>query len=205
MTLAYQPKTDAAPMGQFADTDDAMARLGVRMSFEKDEEVYAQEEEADYVYRVISGVVRTSRLMSDGRRQIGAFYYPGDVFGLEAGPYHRFSAESLADCEILVVKRRAMRMGADGEQLERQLWAAATHELERAQEHLLLLGRKTACEKVASFLIDICDRSPAGAGLLPMGRQDMADFLGLTIETVSRMLTQLQGQDLVEALARMAE
>jgi len=173
--------------------------LGVRMQFAAGEEIYAQEEEADLLYQVITGAVRTSRLQSDGRRQIGDFYYPGDLFGIEAGPEHRFSAEALNDCEILVLKRSAIHQnGADGGALERQLWAATGRELERTQEHLLLLGRKTAAERVATFLLDVSRRFSGEFTSLPMGRQDMADFLGLTIETVSRMLTQLQGDNLVE-------
>jgi len=148
---------------------------------------------------VISGAVRTTRLMGDGRRQIGDFYYPGDLFGIETGPKHRFSAEALGDCEILFVKRSALKhYGEEGARLERAVWQATAKALERTQEHLMLLGRKTACEKVASFLLEMADRSKAEVVTLPMGRQDMADYLGLTIETVSRMLTQLQADGLVE-------
>jgi CRP/FNR family nitrogen fixation transcriptional regulator len=173
--------------------------IGVRMPFAVGEEIYAQEEEADLLYQVISGVVRTSRLQSDGRRQIGDFYYPGDLFGIETGPEHRFSAEALNDCDILVMKRSAIAQNrSDGGSLERQLWAATGRELERTQEHLLLLGRKTAVERVATFLLEVSRRFGGEFTSLPMGRQDMADYLGLTIETVSRMLTQLQGDNLVE-------
>ena len=178
---------------------DLIGPIGVRLRFEAGEEIYAQEEEADLVYRVVSGAVRTMRLLSDGRRQIGDFYYPGDLFGLETGSQHRFSAEALGDADILVVKRSALRSyGDDGGQLERMIWTATAKELERTQEHLLLLGRKTACEKVASFLLNIANRFEGEFKTLPMGRQDMADYLGLTIETVSRMLTQLQSSHLIE-------
>lgn len=172
--------------------------IGVRMPFAAGEEIYAQEEEADLLYQVISGVVRTSRLQSDGRRQIGDFYYPGDLFGIETGPEHRFSAEALNECEILVMKRSAITQNSESGALERQIWAATGRELERTQEHLLLLGRKTAAERVATFLLDVSRRFGGDFTSLPMGRQDMADYLGLTIETVSRMLTQLQGDNLIE-------
>lgn len=177
---------------------EALKRLGVRMSFAKDEEIYGQEDETEFVYAVVSGGVRTIRLMSDGRRQIGEFYHPGEIFGLEPGPEHRYSAEALCDCEVLVLKRSALRNFADDEELERAVWQATRRELERAQGHLMLLGRKTACEKVASFLADMADRRGADAVDLPMSRQDIADYLGLTIETVSRMLTQLQSSKIVE-------
>ncbi|MDO9432449.1 MAG: cyclic nucleotide-binding domain-containing protein, partial [Phenylobacterium sp.] len=86
---------------------DVFGPIGVRMHFAAGEEIYAQEEPADLLYQVIEGSVRTSRLLTDGRRQIGNFYYPDDLFGVEAGDEHRFSAEALSDCTILVVKRSA--------------------------------------------------------------------------------------------------
>jgi CRP/FNR family nitrogen fixation transcriptional regulator len=178
---------------------DPFHPIGVRMAFDSGEEVFAQDEPSDLVYRVVRGAVRTSRLLSDGRRQIGDFYYEGDIFGLEPGPRQRFTAEALIDSDILLVKRATLkRYGDEGLALERLIWAATARELVRTQEHLLLLGRKTACEKVASFLLDLADRGAGEFTTLPMGRQDMADYLGLTIETVSRMLTQLQAEGLVE-------
>lgn len=197
MTLAY-PFEDARQAIQSTSLAEVMDRLGVRMSFAKDEEIYAQEEDADLIYRVVSGVVRTTRLLSDGRRQVGDFYQAGDLFGLEVGVQHRYSAEALCDCTIQVVKRSALKAQAEEGELDRAIWEATCRDLERAQDHVLLLGRKTACEKVASFLMDLAGRGPAEAIDLPMGRQDIADYLGLTIETVSRMLTQLQSSKVVE-------
>ena len=140
------------------------------------------------------------------------------MFGVEASGHHRFSAEALSDCIILVVKASALRAAAGDAAFDRMTWAATNRELDRTQDHLLLLGRKTASERVASFLMDLANRRATEAVTLPMGRQDMADYLGLTIETVSRMLTQLQSALVVEfagarsfkirnrcALARMAE
>jgi CRP/FNR family nitrogen fixation transcriptional regulator len=178
---------------------DAIDQMGVRMVFAKDEEIYGQGEDADLIYRVVTGCVRTTRFLADGRRHIGGFYYPGDIFGMEPGPEHRFSAEGLSDCAIVVLKRSALRhlMERDHD-MERRLWALTVHELAHAQELMLLLGRKTACEKVASFILDMADRAQSERFELPMGRQDMADYLGLTIETVSRMLTQLQQSRVIE-------
>lgn len=178
---------------------DNLGPIGVRMAFAAGEEIYVQDEDADMIYGVIRGAVRTTRLLNDGRRQIGDFYREGDLVGLETGPVHRFSAEALGDCDILVIKKSALRhYGEDGAQIEQMIWLATVRELERAQEHLLLLGRKNACEKVASFLLGMVDRSTGDLTALPMGRQDMADYLGLTIETVSRMVTHLQTEGLVE-------
>ncbi len=195
MTLAYAPDRQYATPA----IADVMTRLGLKMNFAKDEEIFCQDEEADLIYLVVSGAVRTTRLLSDGRRQVGAFYYPGDLVGLETGALHRFSAEALSDAVLLVVKRSSLQAFAGDGEVDRAIWEATRRELERAQEHLLVLGRKTACEKVASFLMDLAERdAQAEAIALPMGRQDMADYLGLTIETVSRMLTQLQGASVVE-------
>ena len=194
MTLAYAPETSSAPHV----VADVMERFGVRMTFAKGEEIFGQDETADLVHSVVSGAVRTSRLLSDGRRQIGNFYYPGDLIGFETGDMHRFSAEAIIDCTILVVKRASLRQFSGDGELDRAIWEATRRELERTQEHLLVLGRKTACEKVASFLLDLAQRGAAAIVDLPMGRQDMADYLGLTIETVSRMVTQLQGSQIVE-------
>ena len=198
---------------------DVMSQMGLRMSFARDEEIFGQDEEADLVYRIIQGAVRTTRLMSDGRRQIGDFYFEGELFGLEHGEVHKFSAEALSDCTVQVLKRSALRKLAQSDPgVERMVWEATARELERAQEHVLLLGRKTACERVASLLQRVADRFGPEAAELPMGRQDMADYLGLTIETVSRMLSQLQHSAVVRfngirsfrvanrpALARLAQ
>ncbi|MCC7266300.1 MAG: helix-turn-helix domain-containing protein [Caulobacteraceae bacterium] len=171
------------------------------MGFARNEEIYAQDEEADLFYRVVSGVVRTTHLTSDGRRHIGDFYYAGDVFGLDAGKTHRFSAEALTDCVVLVVRRAAVGRAADTDiALQRLIWTATCRELERTQAHLMLLGRRSACEKVASFLLEAANRAGGDLVTLPMGRQDMADYLGLTIETVSRMVTQLQSEGVVRFL-----
>jgi CRP/FNR family nitrogen fixation transcriptional regulator len=198
MTLAYDTYSQGASTAILA----VMQRLGTRMRYGKDEEIFAQDEIADLVHLVAAGAVRTTRLLNDGRRQVGAFYYPGDLIGLETGPIHRFSAEALCEATVMVVRRSALRAFAGDGQLDRAIWEATRRELERTQDHVLVLGRKTACEKVAGFLMDLAQRGaavPAGRQVsLPMSRQDMADYLGLTIETVSRMLTQLQGASVVE-------
>jgi CRP/FNR family nitrogen fixation transcriptional regulator len=170
-------------------------RTGIRIALAKGEEIYGQDEDAEYFYRILHGAVRTSHHMSDGRRQIGDFYRKGDMFGFETRPRHRFTAEALQDCVVLVLKRSALK-GAGGE-FERLIEASKDRELERAQEHLLLLGCKSACGKTASFLLD-CVRDAVGDCVdLPMSRQDIADYLALSIETVSRMLSQLRESRIV--------
>ena len=169
----------------------------VRLTFYQGEEIYAQDEAADLLYRIVRGAVRTAHLQADGRRQVGDFYYEGDIIGVEAGEGHRFSAEALTDCEVLALRRAGPAARETG-RVERLVWAATATELRRSQSHVLLLGRATACEKVARFLMDIADRFRGEFVTLPMSRQDMADYLGLTIETISRMLGRLQADGVIE-------
>ncbi|MBX9776502.1 MAG: helix-turn-helix domain-containing protein [Xanthobacteraceae bacterium] len=167
--------------------------IGAPMSFARNEEIYGEKEPADYLYKVVSGTVRTYKVLSDGRRQIGAFYLPGDIFGLETGDEHTFSAEAITVAKVLVIKRSAVvALAARDNGVARQLWTLTSRELERVQDRILLLI-KTAQERVASFLLEMADRIQSTNEVeLPMSRQDIADYLGLTIETVSRTLTQLE-------------
>lgn len=178
---------------------ELFAQFGVAMSFGAEEEIYAQGEATDFVYRVSEGAVRSARLLSDGRRQVGGLYYRGDLFGLEAGAVHRASAEAMSDTRVVAVRRSALKhYGELGERLERMLWRATGEELSQVRDHMLLLARKNAVERVAGFLDDITHRLGGDWINLPMARQDIADYLGLTIETVSRMLTQLQADEVVQ-------
>lgn len=167
----------------------AGSRGGQLLALDRGAEIFAQGAPARRIYRVVSGAVRTVALMCDGRRQIGAFYFPGDWFGIEASPAHQYAAEALSEVRLESHDRSAiMSLGVHPE-LGAELMAAMVKELSRAHDHMMLLGRKTAEEKVATFLIDLDTR---GVRDLPMRRQDIADYLGLTIETVSRMFSHLQ-------------
>lgn len=168
-----------------------------RLTFHPGEEIYAQDQDSDRIYRVVSGSVRTTHLQADGRRQVGDFYYEGDILGVEVGATHRFAAEALTDCEVLAL-RRSGPAAYDTTLVDRMVWAATARELQRAHSHVLLLGRASACEKVARFLLDLADRFRGESTVLPMSRQDIADYLGLTIETISRMLGRLQSDGLIE-------
>ncbi len=188
----------AAPVQSASAPSDPIGGLGVRMHLARDESIYGQGDEAEFVYRVISGLVRTTRLTDDGRRQIGGFYYAGDMVGLEDENEHCFSAEAMTDCEVLVVRRRVLDFEAarDGA-VARQLWNAGYRALRKMQSHLVQIGRKTALERVGAVLAELASRVPGEEVDLPMSRQDIADYLGLTIETVSRMFTQLQSSGVI--------
>ena len=170
-----------------------MRLMGATMSYPRNSEIFGDNEPADYLYQVVSGCVRTYKILSDGRRQIGGFYLPGEVFGLEFADEHTLSAEAISDTKVLVVKRSALNAlaGRDAA-IARELFTLTGRELRRVQDRILLLI-KSAQERVAGFLLEMADRISAGNALdLPMSRQDIADYLGLTIETVSRTLTSLE-------------
>jgi len=188
-TIRIRP---AAPARAQLTCEGPLGLMGAPMRFARNTEIYGEEDPAEYLYQVVSGAVRTYRVLDDGRRQISAFYLPGDIFGVEAGDTHMSSAEAVCDAQVLVAKRSAVMARAEHERdLSRQLWTLTVRELQRIQEHSLLLI-KSAEERVAGFLLEMAGRSPAGAAIdLPMCRQDIADYLGLTIETVSRTFTQL--------------
>jgi len=180
----------------FATITGHAGLIATEFSYKKDEEIYGEDEPAEYVYQVISGAVRSYKLLSDGRRQIGAFHLPGDVFGLESGTIHRLAAEAIIDTTVRLVKRRSLDQAATVDvNVARKLWAMTAGDLRHAEDHMLLLGRKTAMERVAAFLLEMDRRiSVTGMMALPMCRRDIGDYLGLTLETVSRALSQLHGQ-----------
>ena len=188
---------EAAPAASRSMTS-ALDPMGATMNFARNEEIYGEAEPADFIYKVVSGAVRMYKVLNDGRRQIGAFYLPGDTFGLEVGDLHDSSAEAIGEVTVLVFKRSAVNaLAARDSEVARQLWDTTSRELRRAQDHMLLLI-KNARERVASFLLDMANRCPGGSEFeLPMSRQDMADFLGLTIETVSRTITQLDQSQVI--------
>jgi CRP/FNR family transcriptional regulator, nitrogen fixation regulation protein len=176
----------ADPLGQ------SMNLMGATMVYPRNTEIFGENEPADYLYKVVSGSVRTYKILSDGRRQVGGFYLPGDLFGLEFADEHTLSAEAISDAKVLVVKRSALTALAGHDALvAQQLFNLTGRELRRVQDRILLLV-KSAQERVASFLLEMAERVSGNSIDLPMSRQDIADYLGLTIETVSRTLTSLE-------------
>jgi CRP/FNR family nitrogen fixation transcriptional regulator len=164
------------------------------IKYRKGVEIFGQAEPANYIYQVIEGAVRTHKLLSDGRRQIGAFHLPGDIFGLENDVLHRFTAEAIVRTTARLVKRESLEREAKSDPaILRTLISMTTDSLRRVEDHLLLLGRQSASERVAAFLLDMNGRQPsAGTLALPMSRRDIADYLGLTLETVSRAVNGYQ-------------
>jgi CRP/FNR family nitrogen fixation transcriptional regulator len=157
------------------------------------QQVFGQGDPATAFYHVLSGAVRSSKLIADGRRQIDAFHLPGELFGFERGGQHRSIAEALGTSEIIVYERSRLEDSVHTAFARKALATA----MERAQDHAVLLGRCTAVEKLAAFLIDLADRLATEIVELPMDRYDIADYLGLTMETVSRTLWQLDRKSLI--------
>jgi CRP/FNR family nitrogen fixation transcriptional regulator len=172
--------------------------------YEKGTEIYGEAEPADYIYQIVDGAVRSYKLLSDGRRQIGAFHLVGDIFGLENGTVHRFTTEAIVDTTVRLMKRCSLEHVAESDPLVAlDLLNMTTSNLRHAEDHMLLLGRKTSLERVAAFLMEM-DRRQTAAGVLalPMCRRDIADYLGLTLETVSRALSHLHGQRILGFLGQ---
>ena len=188
-----------APAAAKAPQADAIELMGALMPFARNSEIYGENEPADYLYKVVSGTVRTYKVLVDGRRQIGGFHLPGDMFGFESGDEHTFSAEAITDCKVLVIRRSAViTLAARDNDVAQQMWALTARELQRVQDHIMVLI-KSAQERVASFLLEMAGRAAGGGAVeLPMSRQDNADYLGLTNETVSRTLTQLEKTAAIE-------
>lgn len=185
-----------APWGA-PEADNGFELSGVVTHFAADQEVYAEGDEARSFYKVVSGVVRTCRFLSDGRRQIDSFHVAGDVFGFEAGADHRLTAEAVSHCSVIAYRRRGLEtMIVQDDRLGRWFFSHAMTALARVREHSLLLGRSSAAQKIAAFLLEI-EGHDGNLVDLAMSRQDIADYLGLTIETVSRTMSQLERDGII--------
>ena len=158
---------------------------------------------ASSLYEVVEGVVLLYKMLMDGRRQVMGFVHPGEMFGLSGRGTYPCSAQATGTVRLIAVSRtRFESLRRSQPSLERRLLAIMGEDLQRAQDHLVLLGRKSACEKLCSFLVDVANRSartgkPTDVIRLPAMRADIADFLGLTVETISRALAQLKAAKIV--------
>jgi CRP-like cAMP-binding protein len=166
----------------------AMKVIGSVVSVPRGAPIYSEGDRADGWFKLVDGAACTSTLLADGRRQIAAFILPGQLFGFDAPSEHHFSAESLTRTTLLRYPRSAIERLADSDlQVGRQLRALAYERLCAAHGRLLLLGRKSAHERLATFLIEMRDHAPNPDLIdLPMSRGDIGDYLGLNLETVSR-------------------
>lgn len=178
--------------------------LGSVMVVKRQRTVSEQGAPADNVYKVVSGALRTVRLLPDGRRHVANFLLPGDFFGLAEHDEYTHSVEAVADTTVIRYPRPAIeRLLLTSGPASRHLLGLVCGQLSAAQDRLLLLGRKSAIERLATFLLALADRESsnrtrATAVDLPMNRGDIADYLGMTVETVSRVLTYLRRRRIIQ-------
>src|ERR1041384_2171660 len=198
--ITADPASRPTSLGELGIGSDSNPRVSLNeFTYKKGCEIFSEKEPADYVYQVVTGAVRSYKLLSDGRRQIGAFHLAGDIFGLENGAVHRFTAEAIVDTTVRLMKRRSLEHVAESDvTVALNLLKMTNSNLQHAEDHMLLLGRKTSLERVAAFLLEM-DRRLTAAGVLalPMSRRDIADYLGLTLETVSRARSYLHGKGIL--------
>jgi CRP/FNR family nitrogen fixation transcriptional regulator len=177
-------------------------RIGIIRSYARKSEIVGEDDPANRVYEVVSGTVCTCKMLREGRRQISGFYFPGDVFGLENAKKHNVAAQAITKAVVRVIKKQALTaLASSNREVADQLLALTARELTRKQDHLLTLLSTTAEERIICFLIDMVLRASPREDhfiALPMSRLDIADYLGLTIETVSRTLWDLERRGAIE-------
>ena len=180
-----------------------LSSISRRMHFAKRHIIFQEGDTADVVYNVTKGAVRLFKLTPDGRRQVTGFLLPGDFLGLGSRQGYAYGAEAITEVELCRFERDKLEILFESHRgLERRLFEIANDELAVAQDQMLLLGRKTAKERMASFLLKLSEREELRGGrdravYLPMVQEDIADYLGLTIETVSRTISQLKRDGLI--------
>ena len=192
-------------VGHGALHDEELRQLNAittRVLLEHDETVFIEDDTSTFLFNIASGAVRLSKGLPDGRRQITGFLFPGDFLGLSIANHYAYSAEVLGPTSLCRFNRKQLLPLLDRfPQLEHRLLDLASNELAQAQAHLMLLGRKTATERITSVLLALVDRNgknqPEGVTIeLPMTRYDLADFTGLSVETVSRTFSKFRKQGL---------
>src|SRR5215212_5375086 len=167
--LNTDPNNRPRLLGQLGDLTHTKVSSS-EFKYIKNSEIFGQAEPADYIYQVVEGAVRTHKLLSDGRRQIGAFHLPGDIFGLENGYFHHFTAEAIIETMVRLVNRQSLEREAKNDPaMVRNMLNMTTDNLQHVENHLLLLGRQSARERVGAFLLEMNGRLKSrGAMALPM-------------------------------------
>jgi len=184
-----------------AGVDLTLLNIGIRMHFSRGETLFAEGDDAVSSYRVVKGAIRLCKHLSDGRRQIADFVLPGDYCGFLPLARHRFTGEAASDLEVIMYPQRKVEALSENSPAIRRLLADFVgRRLSSVQDHVVMLGRQTARERVMSFLLVLADAARAKDSEpvpLPMNRQDIADYLGLTIETVCRVMSELKRSRLI--------
>jgi CRP/FNR family transcriptional regulator len=180
------------------DNLEQLKNLGWTLKLAPGQALFHEGDPVTRVFTLTRGTLKLYTLLADGRRQVTGFMHPGDFLGISVDDEHAFSAEALEPAQLCWFPRN--RFDDFVEQhapMERELYRIAAHELAAAQEQFVLLGRKTATERIASFILRLSERSNANTVHLSMSRSDIADYLGLTKETVSRVLSALKRERVI--------
>jgi CRP/FNR family transcriptional regulator, anaerobic regulatory protein len=183
-------------------------KLGWTLNLAPGQTLFHEGDPATRVFTLTRGTLKLYKLLADGRRQVTGFMHAGDFLGIGVEDAHAFTAEALDDSQLCWFPRRRFDDFLDDHSpIERELYRKAAHELAAAQQQMVLLGRKTATERLATFLLLLADRMDRAIGRphrvvrLPMSRSDIADHLGLTKETVSRVMSTLRGDRVIRLQA----
>jgi CRP-like cAMP-binding protein len=199
------PLTSARVQAVASPTHDApgelsvLDRAGSPLAVPQNQTIFSQGEPVDYAYKIVRGVVRLCKHLPDGRRQIAQFLFPGDYFSFVTIGDHGFSAEAVVDLSLLSFpQERIERLCRENPALRNRLFQMLSQRIHDIQNHLTIVGRQTAKERVAGFLLLLQDRLGSGGNInIPMNRHDIADYLSLTMETVSRTLSGLKSAGII--------
>jgi CRP-like cAMP-binding protein len=208
--MTLRTRGQAMPPAPPAEADplQTLESLATTLHLEPEKTIHEQGDPAEFCYRVVSGCVRVVKLMEDGRRQVSEFLVAGDSFGFESPDVHDFATETVTNVVLRRYPRHGLEALADRNvAFARRLRVLTAGKLQAARRRMVLLGRKTAVERIASFVLEMSERLPArpdGRFKLPMSRTDMADYLGLTIETVCRTLAGLRRLGVIDVKQSMA-
>lgn len=186
---------DSAPIDGIAILD----RIGTVVTVGREQPLFFEGDAAECYYKVVKGVLRGCKLLADGRRHIGDFFLAGDFIGLDADKIYPFAVEGVTEATLIRYSRRKVdALAAQEPQIAKCLVSLMRSGLSSARARLALLGHMTAMERIASFLLDLADRSDDARIALPMTRTDIGDYLGLTMETVSRAFSQLKSDGVIQ-------
>ena len=200
LALAYRPTAQHAPPRRIALAESlaALDGVGAVIALRRDEPLFRPADMAEFYFKVLKGAVRSCRVLADGRRHVGEFFFDGDFIGLDAAESYAFAAEAIVDSTLIRYSRRKVEALAAAEpRIGQSIVEIMRAGLAAARERMLLLGHMTAMERIASFLLELSERHNDGRVRLPMTRTDIGDYLGLTMETVSRAFSQLRSDGII--------
>jgi CRP/FNR family nitrogen fixation transcriptional regulator len=195
-----------APRSHDSGEPDELDAVGTVCAFAHNETIFGEGEPAAACYKVVSGIVRLCRMTADGKRQIVGFRIAGELIGVEWNAIHEMTAEAVRDVvAVRYARTRLERLSREKPAVRERLLDQLRHDLRSTQDHIVMLGRQTATERVASFLLGLLRRAGVRDGAtvdMRLGRQDIADYLGLTLETVSRTFSDLTGRGIIASPKR---